>query len=1151
MTYPALLRTFPLCFLLLTIVAYTQESVFIVGKVVDVNGVPIPEATVRIIAADKESPVETITDIDGSFRLQIWAQGICRFVVEMTGFQTATRDGVDTALEENRTLTIALQSSPRSRRLPAANEGAGRRGANMPPGFQSAQVSDLPGMELFRTDPAQFGAEEGPGITGRDPSDFLMISGGGASLDAGDWNDPNFRQRMMDTARQMGFRLEIIPGLGVPPGMEGSALGGAANQVGAGFTGMAGGSTQGLAGGVMGPGGGMGPGSRMPGGGGPGFMGMSAGRGVRGTLFQQPKIQGSVSETYGNSGLNASPYSLAGLSIAEPLHIQNNFSINVGGTLPWMERSSTGAPVGPPGRLRGGRAGGPPSWLFTYSGTRNRDPYDVFSTVPSELERRGDFSNTSLPSGPLAGKPVELYDPASDTPIFFPDAKIPLDRMDPTALALLEYIPLPNLPGSVQNYFYSRSLRNTSDQFQGRISGIRLTSKDNIGFNYSLRRGNSISSQIYPGLESIRKNLGQQIGLTGMHQFQNRLISNWRISLNRNRTESTNAFAYKHNVAAELGIGGVSQDPINWGIPAISFTNYGDLQLAAPSLNRMQTLSISLGLMKIGTPHSVRAGGDVSWNQRNQLMDINPRGAFSFTGYATSLFNPEGLPVAGTGYDFSDFLLGLPYSTSRRFGSSNNYLRSRSFSLYVEDSWRARSNLTISMGLRYEYSGPAFEKYDRLVSLDAAPGFVSVAQVFPDQTGPLSGQYFSRSLVNPDWNNFGPRIGLAWKPTATSRFVFRAGYGIFYNASAYSSIAGQLVGQPPFAVNQDILTTISNPLTIRQGFPIDPDLTILNTYSVDPNYRPAYVQQWNLDIQTQIAGLYVLQIGYNGSKGTGLDILRAPNRSPSGSVPGDLGNISNAGNFTYQSNGACSIMHALSVSLVRRFSQGLNIRNSYTLSKSIDGASGIGGGLIVVQNDDNIAAERALSSFDQRHNFTVNFNYELPMGQNRRFFANSSAKVLNFVSGWSISGDFRLSSGTPLTARILGNISNNSGTGLGANNSERPDATGISISLPREHRTTTQFFNTLAFAIPAPGLFGNAGRNTITGPGTNLMNVMLRKSFSLGEYSRRIDLSWQVSNAFNHPNWGGLGTIINAQNFGRVTSVRTMRQMTLNLRISF
>jgi hypothetical protein len=483
----------------------------------------------------------------------------------------------------------------------------------------------------------------------------------------------------------------------------------------------------------------------------------------------------------------------------------------------------------------------------------------------------------------------------------------------------------------------------------------------------------------------------------------------------------------------------------------------------------------------------------------------------------------------------------LPYSTSRRFVDTTVnpqgnalYLRNRNWNVFVMDNWRARSNLTINYGIRYEYAGPSFEKYDRMVSLDANSDFSELAQVFPGQDGPVSGRYFSRSLINADRNNFAPRVGVAWRPRNGSPFVFRFGYGISYNPGSYSSIVGQLINQPPFAVTQDLASDRANPLTIINGFPTYPDLTILNTFGVDPGYKPSYAQQWNLDVQTQLSRLYVLNVSYFGSKGTGLDIVRAPNRS------------GNFGYFTYQTNGANSIYHGLNAQLSRRFSHGINFMSSYTFSKSIDDASG-SGGASVAQNDLDLAAERSLSGQDQRHNFQTNFAYEFPIGQNRKFFAAASPKLLNIISGWSVNGNLMIASGNPLNPRYA---SSGSVSGAAVYNSLRPDATGLPISLPRSERTELRFFDTAAFSIPA-GEYGNAGRNIIPGPGSSSVSMSLRKGFRLDENNRRLDVSWQVQNIFNHPSWSSVSTTVNVLNFGQVTGVRAMRSMTFNLRIRF
>ena len=1125
----------PVGFLCLALAATgAQDPPSIAGKVTDAKGIAIPAATVRVALEKDGQPVETLTEWDGSFRFSGLPPGVYSLAVEMPGFQKSSRDGIGADTEAGRNLAISLPSIPRNAR-PGAARPAPDQQKQAAAGFQPVEVTDLPGMQLFQQSTAQSGAELSSTLPRQDNSEMLLITGNTASIDAGSWEDPAFRQRMMDAGRQMGFEVGMFQDFGGRGGEAGFQAGGEGGMAAAG---------------------GRGGGGR--GGGGPGFV-MAGGRGGRGAAFRQPVIQGSITENYSNSALNARSYSLTGQELPKPVQIGNNYSLTLGGVIPFIKPATNtqqgGRGGGMCGGRGGGRGGGQPGWTFTYSGSRNRSAQDILTTVPSDLERSGDFSQTYVQvqtMDPATGelimvtRPVQLYRVPTDPGSLFTT----INNIDPIAAGLLEYIPGANLPCAadlpcVNNYAFQRSLPSTSDQIQANVSGLRLTSRDNLAVNYSMRRGSSLSAQMFPGLDSTRTNFAQNAGLSGMHSFRPRLIANWRVTWNRTRTESMNGFAYVNDVAGELGITGVSREPINYGVPTVNYTNYGDLSLAATSLNRNQTFSVSSGVNMIGNRHSIQIGGDVSWNQRNILSDPNARGTFVFNGYATGGVDAEGRQLAGSGNDFADFLLGLPYSTSRRYVDpaqnpygSSNYLRNRTYSLYIQDNWRARSNLTLNVGLRYEYTGPSYEKYDRLTSLDVAPGFSEVVQVFPNETGSLSGQYFPRSLVNADRNNFAPRIGIAWKPTSRSPFVFRAGYGISFNVSAYSSIIGNLVGQPPFALTQNLPTDPSDPLTLQNGFPVLPSEVILNTYAIDPNYRPAYVQQWNLAVQTQVSQLFMLDVSYNGTRGTGLDIVRAPNGAESAGT---------ASKFQYQSNGANSIYHGMSVSLVRRFSRGFNVQNSYTLAKSIDNASGIGGGFAVAQNDADLAAERSLSSGDQRHNFNTSFSYELPMGQNRRFFAAASTGVLNFVAGWTINGNFQIGSGTPMSARYT---STTSGGGSALYNSLRPDATGVPVSLPWGDRTVLQYFNTTAFAIPQ-GQYGNAGRNTIAGPGSHSMNLSLRKSFRLGENNRRIDFGWQVTNVFNHPNWSGVSTNVTALNFGQVTGVGRMRAMTFNLRINF
>jgi hypothetical protein len=223
---------------------------------------------------------------------------------------------------------------------------------------------------------------------------------------------------------------------------------------------------------------------------------------------------------------------------------------------------------------------------------------------------------------------------------------------------------------------------------------------------------------------------------------------------------------------------------------------------------------------------------------------------------------------------------------------------------------------------------------------------------------------------------------------------------------------------------------------------------------------------------------------------------------------------------------------------------------NYTWGKSIDDAASVGGsGHNVPQNSFDLQAERALSNFDVRQRLIVNHTYEFPFGEQRHFL-NRGGPVARVIGNWQISGVTTLQTGTPLTAQVAGNQSNNNGSGVFA--SERPDATGLSVSLPRSERSTEGFFNTAAFALPPSGQLGTAGRNTITGPGTVNFNMSLGRFFTFSrEKGLRGRFSIDANNIFNHPNYSGVATTINAQNFGWVTSVAAMRSVTLSLRFNF
>jgi hypothetical protein len=646
-----------------------------------------------------------------------------------------------------------------------------------------------------------------------------------------------------------------------------------------------------------------------------------------------------------------------------------------------------------------------------------------------------------------------------------------------------------------------------------------------------------------------------------------------RADFNRSRTRTQNLYAFSDNITGALGITGVSRNPFDWGLPNLSFTNFASLQDTTPLLNRPQTYTFSDNVIWNHGKHTVRWGGDFRRVQVNTETDGNPRGSFIFTGLNTSA-TAGGKPVTGTGYDFADFLLGLSQQTSEQFGQSDHF-HGNYWDLYAQDEWKMRANLTLNLGVRYEYVSPLTEENSRIANLDLSPGVLVenaalpplVTPILPGQAGPYSGR-LPNSLVRPDRNNFAPRIGFAWKPF--SKTVVRGGYGINYNTGAFQGIAQQLALQPPFSTTATNIQTTPGELTLQNGFPAPTGIT--NDYAVNPNYRMGYVQIRNLDIQQQIRPTLLLNIDYTGTKGTDLDILEAPNRTTTGI------RIAGVQAFTYENSVADSEANAGSIRLRKRLSAGFSIGGIYTFSKSLDDASSIGAGTTsgsntpglgaggtgassgggsgagggssagasnVAQNPFNLSAERGLSSFNQTHKFTADYLLELPFGHDKRWLTGSTPWRAIF-GDWQWSGDWTFASGLPFTPRLLGNIEDvNSGT----NGTLRPDVVpGQSASLA--NRSIREWFNVAAFIAPPAGQYGNARRNSIIGPGTKVFDMAFTKVVPLKE-SRMLEFRAQATNIFNLPNYSSIDTSVTSPTFGRVTAVGAMRQFTLTARFRF
>lgn len=716
---------------------------------------------------------------------------------------------------------------------------------------------------------------------------------------------------------------------------------------------------------------------------------------------------------------------------------------------------------------------------------------------------------------------------------------IPIARFNSASAGLLPFFPNATYPGIVQNYRFV-----ITDPSNNRSIGVRfnapLNNKDRLNFNFQKQNSSTDSHQLYGFLDTGTGN-GLSVSTGWSHSFRPRVNNNATLSVSRSRSENAPFFAFSQNIAAQLGIAGTSQDPINYGPPSLSFTNFSSLSDGTPNLNRNQTATFGDSITWVlKRKHNFTFGVTYNRLQQDSTNYQNARGSFSFSGLTTSALDSAGQPMKGTGYDFADFLLGLPQSSSVRFGNANNYFRSWSMSAYGQDDFRVSAKLTINVGLRYEYFAPYTELRGRLASLDVSPGFTAVAVVTPGQNGPYSGSLPS-SIVRPQPKDFSPRFGVAWRPFQKRNTVVRSGYSIFYSGSSYAQIANSMAAQPPFATSASLTTSLSAPLTIQNGFPASPN-TLTNTYAIDPNFRIAYAQTWNITIQHTLPHGLVLDTEYIGTKGTHLGILENPNRLTSGIANSGL-QIKNATSFNYQTQGGNSSYNAGQLRLTRRLSRSVSANSLYSFSKGIDDASTFSGtGGTVVQFLDNRHLERGLSTFDQRHNLTTGFQLSSPVGA-RGLLRNGGWKT-QLLKSWNLQGNFTATTGTPLTAKVSGNLSNTGG--LAGGGSLRAQATGLPI-----HAAGDSYFNTMAFTTPAAGQFGNAGRMTIPGLFRTSVNANMNRSFRFGESRRTLTFSINANNVFNHVTITNIGTTVNSSNYGLPTGASGVRGVTLNSRFSF
>jgi hypothetical protein len=781
----------------------------------------------------------------------------------------------------------------------------------------------------------------------------------------------------------------------------------------------------------------------------------------------------------------------------------------------------------------GANAGGPVLIPKVYNG---KDKTFFFFNWESGRQISGSFGGTALippaalRNGDFSGVAARIVDPLSGQP--FAGNQIPTTRIASYARKFLDgFVPLPNTNEPGINYRGPRaSAPITQDQYIARMDHV-FSAKDSINgsYIYNIQADDTTPTFVFDTRGNRAR--AQNVSLAETHVFSpaivNELRAGWHRFFEHEFFGTTDKKEY--DIANIIGIPGVATRPRDYGPPTFSagYTLPAVRGIGPRDrLNQLWQVADNISI-RWGT-HFLKAGGLVA--RRNWTFDeaVNPRSSFSFDGTVTA----AGL-TATRDHQFADFLLGL--ATNAQVSVQPFATRMNNFwqAYYLQDDWKLSPSLTLNFGLRYEYFQPPTQR-GKATNFDLN-GFVPVRQTyhgFPDIPDTSDRP---AALVYPDRNDFGPRFGFAWLAPGLKDFVVRGGYGIYYTPEITNSWT-TLTLNPPIVQTFSFTGSASNPVVVERAF--QGQGTGVNTFSsgaLDPHLRSSYTQQWNLAMQKKLPAQLYLDIGYVGSKGTGLTASFDGNRPIAVVVPGPAV-PSIASRRPFQGFDAISVTksigsstyHSLQTKVERRVANGLSVLGAYTWSHSLSNAdiSSVGGGsfLDTIQNYFDLRGERSDSTFDIRHRLSVAAIYNVPL------FRSSGAAVRALLGGWELGTIITEQTGF---AAFMNRVVDTTGTGIAS----RVDmVAGQDPMLPRDQRTRDRWFNTAAFSMPLPGQFGNAVREPIHLPGLNQVDFSAVKNFRFFE-THQFQFRAEFFNFFNHVNLGAPGlNIRDPANFGRITS---------------
>jgi hypothetical protein len=797
-------------------------------------------------------------------------------------------------------------------------------------------------------------------------------------------------------------------------------------------------------------------------------------------------------------------------------------------------------------------------FFVDYEGYRRASQQLLLGNVPTVKMRSGDFSETGVIYDPTTTRANPNGSGFARTP--FLGNQIPVSRWDPISAIMINAYPLPTGPGRFNNYLSNRVQNQQWNQGDIRIDH-QLSPKDSLFARYSLQNTETQIPSTYPAttIRGISQpvNLSDEASFAGTSfQPAQHAVASWarivsptlvnelRAGFNRYRLDYTaDQFAPNAQLGNKLGVPNANVTPNEQNLPIFSPSSYLGIgqTRSLPIFRRENTYEGVDNVTDTIGKHTLKFGVDFRRRQLTIYQTNQGNGRFNFSPALTDSRQP-----AGSGGDsMASFLLGYPTLIAHDYTQNWPGERGIELGVFFADDWRITRKLTLNLGIRWDYFSPFDEVDNRWANFNVGTGKIDIA----GQNG-----VDKYADVEPYYKNFGPRFGFAYQ--AAPHTVLRGGFGLFYNPTGSEGGSLRLFRQLPFGSTVSISPGDITPgQTVSQGFPplLPVNYALANApvgamFAVAPNFRPSYAEQFNATVEHEITPASLLiRTAFVGNLGRRLYNTWNANQAVPGSTTLNsrrpLYSLDpNVSDVSYFATDGLSDYYGLQVTADKRFSNGVSTLLAYSWSHAIDDVPlEFGGGAAGPQPQDprNIFAERASSIIDVRHRLTLSYVWALPVGKGKAFLNHGS--FVDWVLGqWQTNGILTVQSGLPFSP-VLQTSTTNTGT------SSRPDVVGP-VTYPK---TLQQWFNPRAFGTPAPYTYGNAGRDTLIGPGRTNWDMSIFKNFVIKEETR-FELRAEAFNILNHPQFALPNPNIGNAQAGSITStVGNSRQLQIGLRFQF